>query len=122
MKKITIEIENEDGEPVEHELPTIYEVCGRCRGEGKHTNPSIDGHGISEEEWERDWSYEEREDYMNGVYDVQCYECNGLRVVAAVDEELLKMNDPKLYKAWREWQQEEWDYQQMVASERRYGA
>ncbi len=63
-----------------------FVVCPTCNGKGKHVNPSIDAHGITAEEWDRDWSYEDRENYMSGVYDVQCYECNGRRVVPEVDK------------------------------------
>lgn len=78
------------------ELPGKYEVCDRCQGKGSHTNPAIDGNGITSEEWwGPDWDDESREDYMNGFYDVSCYECHGKRVVLEVDEnrcdkELLK--------------------------------
>jgi hypothetical protein len=69
------------------ELPAKYDVCDRCQGKGSHVNPSIDGHGISMDEWwGPDWDDESREDYMNGAYDVGCYECNGKRVVLEVDE------------------------------------
>lgn len=80
----------------EVELPTKYAVCTRCEGKGSHVNPSIDGHGISGEEWNGpDWDDESREMYMTGGYDVACYECKGLRVVTVVDESKC---DPKLYE------------------------
>jgi len=63
------------------DLPIEFEVCTLCRGKGKHVNPSIDAHGISAEEWDRDWSYEDQEMYMSGGYDVVCYECGGENVV-----------------------------------------
>ena len=63
-----------------------FEVCPTCEGKGSHVNPSIDSHGITGEEWDRDWSYEDRENYMTGFYDVDCYECHGKRVVPVPDE------------------------------------
>jgi hypothetical protein len=59
----------------------LYEVCPRCRGEGKHVNPSIDSHGLSREDFDQDPDFEE--DYFSGVYDVPCYVCSGARVVKA---------------------------------------
>ena len=87
---VNLYYENDDGEEVEEEydFPMKFEVCGLCNGKGSHVNPSIDSHGISAEEWDRDWSYEDRETYMSGGYDVSCYECDGQRVVP----ELLKKN------------------------------
>lgn len=72
---------------LEVEVPCVFAVCGTCDGKGSHVNPSIDAHGITGEEWERDWSPEERESYMSGGYDVACNECGGKRVVPELDRE-----------------------------------
>lgn len=105
-----------DGEEVE--LPTTWEICSTCRGEGKHVNPNIDGHGITAEEWERDWDDESREAYFSGVYDVRCDNCDGSGKVREPNE---KMMTPALRKAWRQWQRDEAEYRAMVAAERRFG-
>lgn len=55
-------------------------VCPRCEGNGQHTNPAIDGHGISAEEM-NELGDDFREDYMSGVYDIRCSHCGGQRVV-----------------------------------------
>lgn len=89
-------------EEVMVEIPCEYEVCGLCRGKGKHVNPSIDASGISSadhEFWEDDYDPEYEDDdfegdyentgkrnvrtsrYMRGDYDVSCYSCKGNRVV-----------------------------------------
>lgn len=65
-------------------LPVKKEVCSRCRGEGKHVNPNIDGNGITADEME-ELGDEFRENYMSGLYDVPCEECKGERVVDVVD-------------------------------------
>ena len=68
-------------------LPLHWVVCDRCRGEGKHTNPSIDGNGITGSEW-AEMCYEDEdfaEHYFSGVYDVTCEECDGKRVTKAVN-------------------------------------
>jgi hypothetical protein len=71
-------------ELVDVELPASFEVCGRCRGHGTHTNPNIDGNGITSSEW-AEWDEEDQETYMAGGYDVPCEECGGARVVLVVD-------------------------------------
>jgi len=65
------------------ELPAKFEVCDTCRGKGSHVNPSIDGNGLTAEDFAEDPDF--REDYFSGVYDVACYQCKGLRVVAVID-------------------------------------
>lgn len=88
--------ETPDGHIEEIPLPTRFEVCPRCRGNGSHVNPSIDGNGLSREHME---DREFMEDYMAGVYDVPCYECDGRRVVSVVDE---AQCDPALLAAYVE--------------------
>lgn len=121
MANTTIEFttEDEDGNEVVHDLPARFEVCPRCGGTGTHVNPSIDGHGITEEERERDWSPEEWDQYLTGFYDVTCYECRGLRVVRIVDEATC---DPQLLKEYRKQLREDEAYNRMCEMERRYGA
>ena len=75
--------EDEDGNEVRIELPTHWEVCPVCDGEGKHVNPSIDCGGISGDQFDDDPEF--WESYQAGVFDVVCYHCEGLRVVRAVD-------------------------------------
>jgi hypothetical protein len=107
-----------DDDEIPHELPAKYEVCPRCRGAGSHTNPSIDGHGITEEERERDWSDEDWERYLNGFYDVTCYECRGLRVVKVVDRENC---DSELLARYDKDRADDAAYERMCEMERRYG-
>lgn len=105
-----------EGEGEETEVPIKYEVCGVCNGKGSHVNPSIDSHGISAEEWSEEWDEEEREMYVSGGYDVPCVECEGKRVVAAIDEERA---DPEVIKKVEEKIQDKLDYMAEVAAERR---
>lgn len=85
---MTVELINDDGDEVEVELPIRFEVCGRCDGKGSHVNPSIDGDGITSEEWNGpDWNDESHEMYMSGGYDVHCEECHGERVAPIVDKQ-----------------------------------
>jgi len=101
-----------------------FKVCSVCNGRGKHVNPSVDAHGITAEEWDRDWSYEGREMYMSGAYDVSCYECGGQRVVPEINidpcyftnalNEIKKLVDSNLA--------EEASYRQMCMMEQAMGA
>lgn len=80
------------------ELPGKFDVCSRCEGKGTHMNPSIGNHAITAEEWYGpDWDDESREMYMNGGYDVTCYNCKGKRVELVVDESRC---DKELYEAY----------------------
>jgi DnaJ-class molecular chaperone len=65
------------------------EVCDRCEGHGEHTNPSIDGNGLTSMDIERLGGQEFLEEYMNGVYNVPCERCNGARVIS--DEQSIKL-------------------------------
>lgn len=64
-------------------------VCPRCDGEGTHTNPSIDGNGLTASDINElmfdDDSF--LDNYFGGVYDVSCEQCNGSRIVLALDED-----------------------------------
>lgn len=124
MKKIEFTYENDDGEEVVVEFPAKYEVCGRCQGEGKHVNPSIDGHGITMDEWYGpDWDDESRDTYMSGGYDVTCHECKGERVVLFVDEDVVD-KDPKYKDDWERYQKHQDDedrYRAECEFERRMG-
>jgi hypothetical protein len=84
--------EDEDGEERETAFTIAYEVCSRCSrcsGKGRHVNPSIDGHGLSREDFEQDPDFEES--YFAGHYDVTCEQCSGARVTPdlTVDEDKL---------------------------------
>lgn len=75
--------EEDEQEPVE--VRAKFEVCDICDGRGEHVNPGVDAHGISAEEFERDWSPEEREGYFRGDHNVPCARCKGLRVTPVPD-------------------------------------
>ena len=114
-----IEREDEDGTYVDEvQLPTKREVCWRCNGEGTHTNPSIDGNGITSAEW-AEWDDNDREGYLSGAYDVRCEECHGRNVIDVVDYDQLSDE----YKAlWDQQVQDERNYRAEMAAERRMGA
>ncbi len=79
----TIQVFNADGSELELALPAKFELCPRCQGVGTHVNPSIDGNGLTREDFDQDPDFEES--YFRGDYDVQCSVCQGERVVSKVD-------------------------------------
>lgn len=100
------------------EIPAKYEVCGRCEGSGSHTNPAVDGHGITADEM-YELGDDFREDYLSGVYDVRCEECRGERVVLVVDEARATTEQLAIY---RDNERQEWEYRMEIEAERRMGA
>lgn len=117
QEKLTVFLSDDDQE---HEIPSKFAVCPRCRGKGSHVNPAIDGHGITAEEWNGpDWSEEEKETYMSGGYDVPCYECNGRRVVLVPDADKLTKEERA---AWYEQQRDLAEMAATEEAERRMGA
>lgn len=115
-------------------------VCPRCRGEGSIVNPSVDGHGITADEMD-ELGPEFMQDYLDGLYDVRCPRCTGLRVVEKCQVELCPRpveeghvwddadNQQSMQHCFehltdqeREAAQEEAEYQAEIAAERRMGA
>lgn len=86
-------------EYVEVELPAHWEICNRCKGNGSHVNPAIDGNGLSQNDIDQlDDGFMER--YLSGFYDVTCEYCNGKGKVIVADE--LDENHP-LYDSYNDW-------------------
>ncbi len=109
-----------DVDETEITLPLEFEVCSVCDGRGRHVNPSIDAHGLSSDDFHDDPDF--AEDYFGGTYDVDCYECDGHRVVPTLNEDVAT-HDQKT--AWSDWQSEIGFDQQFAmecAAERRMGA
>ncbi len=71
-------------------LKLEWAVCGTCKGNGTHVNPSIDSNGLSSEDFQEDPDFFEY--YRNGVYDISCAECGGKRVVPS-------SSDPRFVEA-----------------------
>ena len=118
-------VEQDDGSELEEDvvIPSKYEVCDTCRGNGTHVHPDIDGNGISMEEWNGpDWDDDERESYMSGRYDVVCRECRGERVILVPDWDYLKDHNPKLADEYGDYLDEEASYQRLCRMEREMGA
>lgn len=121
MATIKFEMLNAETESVEVELPAKYEVCDRCRGEGKHVNPAIDGNGISRDAFDEDPDF--GEGYFRGDYDVNCEECGGRTTVLVVDEAACKRDGlEKELEGYFQHLRDERSYRREVEAERRMGA
>jgi len=106
----TLQIPNPNWDEELHEteyltLNAKYEVCPRCEGKGTHSNPSIDGNGITSSEMD-EMGEDFRDDYFSGTYDVRCYQCKGERVILVPDP---AYNSPLDMKAYEEYQYEKDD-------------
>lgn len=110
------ELNDDDGEWLT--VPALWATCSRCRGKGQHSL-AVDGHGITQEERERDWSDDMWEDYMNGGYDRTCERCDGRGSVPVPNWARINEKDKARLEAHFE---DERQYQAMVAAELRYGA
>ena len=98
-------------------VPAKIEVCGRCQGKGTHVNPSIDGNGLTREDFDADPDFEEQ--YFRGVFDVRCYECKGEKVVKVPDWDAMTEDQRKRAEDWYRWMAESAAEEE---AERRMGA
>lgn len=116
MNTPTIRIYVDSGD--ELALPAKYEVCPTCQGRGRHVNPAIEPHGLTQEDFDEEGP-EFFDDYMSGVYDVQCQECRGERVVAVIDRDSCSPEQLRCYEASC---RELAEMRALEAAERRMGA
>jgi RecJ-like exonuclease len=107
-------ISDDDGMDVE--LPTCWEICSTCDGNGAHSQRLG---AITSDEWNNDWDEESRETYLRGGYDATCESCSGSGKVRVVDVERLTAEQLAL---WEAWQKDEAEYQALCKMERDMGA
>jgi excinuclease UvrABC ATPase subunit len=116
---VTLTIMDDDGDEVETSFPAKFEVCPTCEGRGSHVNPSIDSEGISEDDFAEDPEF--RENYFGGMYDQQCNECHGLRVVPAVDRDACDAAQQADLAIWEAQEERRGDWDREEAHERMMG-
>lgn len=68
---------------------TEWKICPTCRGNGTIVNPSIDGNGLSREDFDEDPDFEEA--YFRGDYDISCPDCEGGKYRWTSDPEGLRL-------------------------------
>jgi RecJ-like exonuclease len=96
-------------------LPSKWEICTACRGEGHR---ALHGIAITQDEW-ADWDDEDKETYRTGGYDTPCDNCDGSGKVRTLDEDHAS---PKMIEAWHEWIADEMETHQIEQMERQMGA
>ncbi len=101
-RTITFVVENNEGEETQHVLSAEYTVCPTCKGQGKVVNPSIDEHGITQEDFDQDPDF--REEYCRGAYDIRCPQCSGNNVVLVPD----RKNNKAIVAKYKKLLQETW--------------
>ena len=104
MQNVLVKIEIYDSETDEetaYVLPGKYEVCPECMGKGTIVNPNIDRyHGITRKEFDNDSQF--FEDYQSGIYDIECFQCKGLRVIEVIDETRLDSEQKKVFARYQD--------------------
>lgn len=115
--KAHIDVMNEDGsEEIDVEVPIIFEVCPTCEGKGTHVNPSIDAGGLSADDFMEDPDF--TEEYVNGLYDVDCYECGGNKVIPVLNRDII---DEELLSRIDEQEKADLEHRMEIEAERRAG-
>jgi RecJ-like exonuclease len=95
-------------------IPSRFEVCDRCRGEGTHD--CFEGGMTTSEMHEQGGEF--IEDYFAGHYSVPCTECKGKRVVAVIDE---RRATPEQLAAYETHLDDMYEDRAMAAAERAAG-
>jgi hypothetical protein len=73
-------------------LPATWEICPACQGAGQS---SAHLGAITQDDWENDWSDDEREDYLGGAYDHICAVCGGSGKVLEPNRQACVTDDHK---------------------------
>lgn len=115
---LTFLFEDDEGLETPTIVPAVFKACYRCDGRGRHSL-AVDGHGITAEEWQNEWSFDEQESYLAGEYDRGCEVCKGKRVVPEVNWDALELNARNLLENYYLELREADEIERM---ERRYGA
>lgn len=118
MTTKAVTIYDEEENEIEVKAPARWEICSRCNGDGKHSNPAIDGNGLTAEDFEDDPDF--RADYMSGRYDIPCENSCSSGKVLVIDEERFALQDPKSYALWKEQESSDEAYRYLCDSETRW--
>lgn len=98
-------------------LPTKWEICPHCLGEGKSS--AYLGSFTSDEFDERFETLEEQDAYFNGCYDRTCGHCQGTGKVKVLDESRCIPEELEEYRRQEYWKR---SAEAEAEAERRLGA
>ena len=115
---VTLEFYSFLGRHFTLKVPSIRVVCPRCNGEGVHDHSAFSDGLTSDDLNDQDF----RESYLSGNYDVECEECNGLRIVDEPNFEVIEKRWPTIFKAYMEDLEQQRIADAESAAERRWGA
>lgn len=114
--------ENDEGDEITVQLPSINAVCHDCDGEGVTLNENLRG-GFTHEQlhecFDEDESFAEYKKGGHSIYGVTCKTCKGNKVVAELNERACPKD---LLKRYRASQREDREYEQLCNMERMMGA
>lgn len=91
-----------DGDQIVLAVPTRWEICGGCDGEGMRLCDGLRGVAFTREDFDRDWSRDEQDQYFSGGYDVGCSECSGSGKVKVLSMASVPESLSKEVEAWQE--------------------
>jgi len=115
MTRKELIIEDDAGEPVV--IPSMLEICSKCKGEGKMDNPAF-SNGFTSTEW-HEMDGEDQDRYMSGAYDVACTGCSGCGMVRVPDIGRTTFAQRRLLVLKRREARDERQYERECAAERR---
>ncbi|EGT5675361.1 hypothetical protein AGJ34_20540 [Cronobacter dublinensis subsp. dublinensis] len=103
-----------------HSSQYRWVICGQCEGEGKTGHPAFEN-GITAGEW-NEWDVEDRQNYMDGLYDVTCEACKGRGSVKVPDVSAMTFTEKRQLVALRREQRIDRELERERAIERSMGA
>jgi RecJ-like exonuclease len=92
--------------------PQKWEICCRCKGEGKHDHPAF-ANGITQSEMRG------MDSYFAGHYDVRCDACDGSGKVRVTDVDAMTSAERAQWDAEAGERREEAEAARYIAAERR---
>lgn len=98
-KPICFTLIDDHGDETEHKLPSCWDICPRCSGNGTHDHP-VFSNGLSQEDFDEDPDFKDA--YMRGEYDVVCGECNGSGKVLVPNEDAMNSAERVLFEKYVE--------------------
>lgn len=115
MNPVSSFVEFWNEEHPNEKVPTYMVLCNRCQGNGVHD--SWEG-GMSSSEMDEQ-GLDFFDDYMSGMYDRTCSECDGRNVTREVNEDFMSV---AMLAEWKDWLASYYESRAIEAQERAMGA
>lgn len=98
----------------------IWAICNECEGEGTTGHPAF-ANGFTSSEWE-ELDHEDRQNYLDGRYDIRCSSCNGRGSVKIPDIGSMSFAEKRRLVERRREMRTDQELQRDAAAERATGA